>query len=171
MWKRVVAQILNRLIILIPAILLLGGISLLLYPDYFIFGKDDSGWLMVTLYKYMLFLPLVFMDLISRPSAFWQVIEIILPSLMCIIIIETISIRLLKRDVGMKIMGLRLESIQNKSLTLSQIIVRTTLKYFSLAFFPFVLIYPFINKDKMTLHDKLSRTRVVWVQGIKLVYL
>lgn len=159
--KRVAAHILNKFIIFIPAILLLGGISLLVYPNYFIFGKDDSGWLMVTLYKYMLFLPLVFMDLISKPSGFWQVIEIILPALICIIIIEIVSIALLKRNLGMKIMGLKIESVKNKPLSLSQIILRTTLKYFSLAFFPFLLIYTFLNKEKMTLHDKLSDTRVV----------
>ena len=161
MWKKLAAHILNKFIIFIPAILLLGGISLLLYPNYFIFGKDDSVWLMVTFYKYMLFLPLVFIDLISKPSDFWQVIEIILPALICIIIIEIVSVGLLKRDLGMKIMGLRIESVENKTLSLSQIILRTTLKYFSLAFFPFLLIYTFLNKDKMTLHDKLSHTRVV----------
>ena len=146
MWKKLAAHILNKFIIFIPAILLLGGISLLLYPNYFIFGKDDSVWLMVTFYKYMLFLPLVFIDLISKPSDFWQVIEIILPALICIIIIEIVSVGLLKRDLGMKIMGLRIESVENKTLSLSQIILRTTLKYFSLAFFPFLLIYTFLNK-------------------------
>ena len=80
---------------------------------------------------------------------------------MCLVIIEIISITLMKRDIGMKIMGLKIVSAKNKSLSLIQIIVRTIVKYFSLAFFPFLLVYIFFNKEKMTLHDKISCTKVV----------
>ena len=159
--KRVTAHILNRLIIFIPSILLLGVISLLISPNYFIFGKDDSGWLILYLYRYMIFLPTVFLDLIRAALEFLRIIEIILPALICLVIIEIISISLMKRDIGMKIMGLKIVSIKDKPLSLIQIIVRTIIKYFSLAFFPFVLVYIFLNKEKLTLHDKTSCTKVV----------
>lgn len=51
--------------------------------------------------------------------------------------------------------------MKDKPLSLAQIIVRTTIKYFSLAFFPFVLVYIFFTKEKITLHDKVSCTKVV----------
>lgn len=159
--KRIIAHVLNKVIIFIPALLLLGGISLIVAPNYFIFGKDDSGWLMIHLYRYLILLPTVFLDLIRIPLEFLVIIKIILPALMCLVIIEIISITLMKRDIGMKIMGLKIVSAKNKSLSLIQIIVRTIVKYFSLAFFPFLLVYIFFNKEKMTLHDKISCTKVV----------
>ena len=67
----------------------------------------------------------------------------------------------MKRNIGMKIMGLKIVSIKDDPLNLVQIIVRTIIKYFSLAFFPFALIYIFFNKEKATLHDKISSTKVV----------
>ena len=163
--KRIAAHILNRVIIFFPAMLLLGGVSLLVFPSYFIFGNDPgSGWLILWLYRYMICLPIVFLDLIRLPLEFLKIIEIILPSLICLIIIEIISITIIKRDIGMKIMGLKIVSIKDKPLSLPQIIVTTIIKYFSLAFFPFVLVYIFFNKDKITLHDKISSTKVVKVQ-------
>ena len=134
--KRITAHIINKVIIFIPSILLLGGISLLIGPNYFIFGKDDSGWLILHLYRYMIFLPSVFLDLIRAPLEFFGIIKIILPALICLVIIEIISIALIKRDIGMKIMGLKIVSIKDKPLSLIQIIVRTIIKYISLAFLP-----------------------------------
>lgn len=162
--KRLIAHILNRVIIFIPSMLLLGGIALLIYPSYFIFGKDESGWLILWLFKYLLFLPTVFLDLIRLPFEFLDIIEIILPALISLIIIEIISTTLMKRDIGMKIMGLKIVSTKDKPLSLVQIIVRTITKYFSLAFFPLVLIYIFLNKENMPLHDKVSSTKVVKIE-------
>ena len=163
--KRISAHILNKIIIFIPSMILLGGISLLIFPSYFIFGNDQSsGWLIFWLLKYMICLPTVFLDLIIRPLEFLKVIEIILPALISLIIIEIVSIALIKADIGMKIMGLEILSIKDKPLSLIQIIVRTIIKYFSLAFFPFVLVFIFLNKEKMTLHDRISSTKVVEVQ-------
>lgn len=144
--KRITAHILNKVIIFFPSMILLGGISVLIFPSYFIFGNDPgSGWLIFWLLKYMICLPTVFLDLIIRLSEFLQVIEIVLPALISLIITEIISINLIKRDIGMKIMGLKIVSIKDKPLSLMQIIVRTIIKYFSLAFFPFVLVYIFFN--------------------------
>lgn len=165
MGKRIAAHILNKVIIFFPSMILLGGISLLISPSYFIFGNDQgSGWLIFWLLKYMICLPIVFLDLIRLPLEFLKIIEIILPALICLIIIEIISISLIKCDIGMKIMGLRIVSVKDKPLSLTQIIVRTIIKYFSLAFVPFTLVYIFFNKDKKTFHDKISRTKVVKVQ-------
>lgn len=103
--KRIAAHILNKIIISFPAMLLLGGVSLLIFPSYFIFGNEEgSGWLIFWLLKYMICLPVVFLDLIRLPLEFLKIIEIILPSLICLIIIEIISITIIKRDIGMKIM-------------------------------------------------------------------
>ena len=162
--KRIIAHVINKVIIFIPALLLLGGISLMVAPNYFIFGKDDSGWLMVYLYKYLIFLPTVFLDLFRVPKGFFEITKIIVPTLICLIIIDIIMVYLLKRDIGMKIMGLKIVSTKNKPLGLMQIIVRTIIKYFSLAFFPFALVYIFFNKKQMTLHDKISCTTVVKMQ-------
>lgn len=163
--KRIAAHILNKVIIFFPAMSLLGGISLFIFPNYFIFGNNQgSGWLIFWLLKYMICLPTIFLDLIRLPLEFLKIIEIILPVLICLIIIEIISISLIKRDIGMKIMGLKIVSIKDKPLSLIQIIVRTIIKYFSLAFFPFALVYIFLNKEKKTLHDKISCTKVVKVQ-------
>lgn len=162
--KRITAHILNRIIIFIPSMLLLGGIALLIYPSYFIFGNDESGWLILLLFKYLVFLPTVFLDLIRLPFEFLGIIEIILPALISMIIIEIISITLIKGDIGMKIIGLEIVSTKDKPLSLKQIIVRTIIKYFSLAFIPFVLIYIFLNQEKMPLHDKVSCTKVIKMQ-------
>jgi len=162
--KRITAHILNRIIIFIPSMLLLGGVTKLLYPSYFIFGNDESGWLIFWLLRNMVFLPTVFLDIVRLPLEFIKIIEIILPALISLIIIEIISITLMKRDIGMKIIGLKIESIKDNPLSIIQIIVRTIIKYISLAFFPFVLVYPFLNKEKMTLHDKISSTKVVKIQ-------
>ena len=160
--KRITAHILNKLIIFLPSMILLGGITLLILPNYFIFGNGQaSGWLIFWLLKYMICLPTVFLDLISRPLEFLQIIEIILPALISLIIIEIVSINLIKSDIGMKIIGLKIISIKDKPLTVIQIIVRTIIKYFSLAFFPFALVYIFLNTEKRTLHDKISYTKVI----------
>lgn len=162
MGKRITAHIINRVLIFIPSMILLGGVSLLIFPSYFIFGNDESsGWLIFWLLKYMICLPTVFLDLVSRPLEFLKVIEIILPALISLIIIEIISIILIKRDIGMRIMGLKIVSLTEKRLSLIQIIVRTIIKYVSLAFFPFALVYIFLNKEKTTLHDKISYTKVL----------
>ena len=160
--KRIIAHILNKVIIFFPAMILLGGISWLVFPGYFIFGNDPvSGWLILWLLKYMICLPTVFLDIISRPLEFLQIIEIILPALISLIIIEITSITLMKSDIGMRIMGLKIVSIKDKPLSLTQIIVRTMVKYFSLAFFPLVLVYIFSNKEQLTFHDKISSTKLV----------
>jgi uncharacterized RDD family membrane protein YckC len=160
--KRIAAHILNKVIIFLPSMILLGGLSLIIFPSYFIFGNDPGyGWLILWLLKYMICLPTVFLDLLRLPLEFLVIIKIILPALICIIIVESISIILIKRDIGMRIMGLTIVSIKDKPLSLIQIITRTIIKYFSLAFFPFVLIYIFFNKEKITLHDKISCTKVV----------
>lgn len=161
--KRITAHVLNRVLIFFPSMILLGGIAYLVYPNYFIFGNDQSsGWLIFWLLKYMICLPTVFVDLLSsRPTEILGILEIILPPLLSVISIEIITISILKRDIGMKIMGLSIVSIKNTPLGLLQIITRTVIKYFTLAFFPFALIYTFFNKDKMTLHDKMACTKVV----------
>ncbi|MHA6261154.1 RDD family protein [Sporosarcina sp. CAU 1771] len=170
--KRIAAHILNRVILFIPSMLLLGGISYLIYPSYFIFGNDgSSGWLVFWLLKYMICLPTVFLDLISRPLEFLSILEIIVPALLSLISVEIISISLLKRNLGMKIMGLTLVSINDKPVSLLQIIGRTLIKYFSLAFFPIALIYIVVNKEKMSLHDKISSTKVVEVQNKKRIHI
>ena len=109
----------------------------------------------------MIFLPIVFLDLIRLPLEFVMILKVIVPSLGCLAIIEIITILLLKRDIGMKIMGLKIVSLKNKPLDLRQIIVRTVIKYLSLAFFPFTLIYILFNKERLSLHDKISCTKVV----------
>ena len=145
--------------------ILIGSISFIIFPNYFIFGKDpNSGWLIFWLFKYMVFLPTVFVDLVRLPLEFLEIIEIVLPALICIIIIESIIIILIKRNIGMKIMGLRIISTKDKPISLIQIIVRTITKYFSLAFFPFTLIYIFLNKEKLPLYDKISHTKVVKIE-------
>ena len=40
--KRISAHFLNRLIIFFPAMILLGGVSFIVFPSYFIFGNDGS---------------------------------------------------------------------------------------------------------------------------------
>ena len=162
--KRISAHILNRIIITIPALSLVWGISSLIFPKYFFLATDDSAYLIFVLYKYMIFLPTVFLDLIRYPHEFMAmmtVIEIILPALISLIIIEIISINLMKANIGMKIMGLKIISMKTQPLSLTQVIVRTIIKYFLLAFFPFVLLYIFLNKNKVTFYDKISCTKVV----------
>ena len=159
--KRITAHIINKVIIFIPSILLIGGISLVIAPNYFILGKDESGWLILYLFRYMAFLPIVFLDLIKRPLEFLEIINIILPTLMCFVIIDIMSIAVMKRDIGMKIMRIKIVSTNNKPLHLLQIIVRTLIKYFTLAFLPFTLAYIFLNKERLTLHDKIASTKVV----------
>ena len=58
--KRIAAHILNKVIIFFPAMLLLGGGSLLIFRSYFIFGNDQgSGWLIFWVLRYMICLPTV----------------------------------------------------------------------------------------------------------------
>ena len=161
--KRMAAHILNKLLIFIPSLLLLGGISLVIAPNYFIFGKDESGWLMVYLYKYLIFLPTVFLDFLRDPSEYLSIIYIILPTLICLTVVDILTISLLKADLGMKILKLKIISTKNKPLSFGQITARTFLKYLSLAFFPFVLLFIFFDDEKKTMHDKLCYTRVVKV--------
>ncbi len=159
--KRISAHILNKIILLFPSLYLLGAVCLVVAPNYFIFGKDDSGWLMVYLYRYLLCLPLAFYDLIKSPRDFPTIIFVLLPALTCFIFLEIITILVIKCDIGMKIMRLRIVSISNMPLSLLQIVVRTITKYLSLAFFPFALIYIFRNEERITFHDRISGTKVV----------
>ena len=168
MLKRIIAHIINRLIIFIPSLLLLGGIAYLINPDYFIFDNGvNTGWDIFYLYKYMLFLPLVFKDIISNPAGeFLYTMKLVGPALLCVITVESISIALLKRHIGMKIIGLTLVSLKDSQVSLVQILVRTLLKYFTLAFFPIALIYIFFNKERMTVHDQISSTKVVFTPSM-----
>jgi uncharacterized RDD family membrane protein YckC len=147
--RKMIAHILNRIIIVIPALVLVWAISKLMFPNYFIVATDESG---------------VFVDLaLLGPEymAATEIIHIILPTLMSMIFIDIITIALMKGDIGMKIMGLKIVSIKDKPLSLIKIIIRTIIKYSLLAFFPFLLVYIFINNEKMTLYDKISSTKVV----------
>ncbi len=159
--KRLIAHILNKIILLFPSLYLLAAICLMIAPNYFIFGKDESGWLMVYLYRYLLCLPLAFYDLIRSHLTFSSIIFVLMPALMCFIFLEIITILVIKRHIGMKIMGLKIVSIHNKPLSLLQIVVRTIMKYLSLAFFPFALIYIFRNEERIAFHDKISGVKVV----------
>ena len=162
--RRIIAHILNKIIIVIPALLLVWGISKLMFPNYFILATDESGLVILWLYKYLIFLPGVFLDLIFLGPEYMtaiEIIQIILPTLMSLIFIDIINIALMKGDIGMKIMGLKIVSIKDKPLSLIQIIIRTIIKYFLLTFFPFLLVYIFFNKEKITLYDKISSTKVV----------
>lgn len=158
--KRTIAHILNKMILLFPALLMLGGIALVIQPNYFIFGKDDSGWLMVYLYRYMIFLPGIILGIIRIPNEILNILYITLPTLFCLIILEIACVKFLKGDIGMKIMKLQIISVGDKPLRLTQIIFRTLLKYFVLVFIPFMLFYIFFNKNKDSLHDTLSGTKV-----------
>ena len=162
--RKMIAHILNRIIIVIPALVLVWAISKLMFPNYFIVATDESGLVILWLYKYLIFLPGVFVDLaLLGPEymAATEIIHIILPTLMSMIFIDIITIALMKGDIGMKIMGLKIVSIKDKPLSLIKIIIRTIIKYSLLAFFPFLLVYIFINNEKMTLYDKISSTKVV----------
>lgn len=161
-FKRTAAHILNRIIILVPAMLLLRGESFLINPSYFIFGKGgQSGWLIFWLFKYLACLPLVFLDLIRQPLEIVKIVEIILPALLCLITIDVFSIRLIRGDLRMRIMGLKLESLKDSLLSLVQILTRTFIKYLLLAFFPLVLVYIFLNKENTVLYDRVSSTKII----------
>lgn len=58
--RRMIAHTLNRIIIVIPALVLVWGISKLMFPNYFILANDESGLVILWLYKYLIFLSLVF---------------------------------------------------------------------------------------------------------------
>ena len=77
--KRLIAHILNKIILLFPSLYLLAAICLMIAPNYFIFGKDESGWLMVYLYRYLLCLPLAFYDLIRSHLTFSSIIFVLMP--------------------------------------------------------------------------------------------
>ncbi len=163
MTRRITAHIINRIILFIPALLLLGGVAYLVNPNYFIFDNGvNLGWDILFLYRYMLFLPFVFKDMtITFPKEFLSILEIIGPALLCVVALESVSIVWLKRHIGMKIMGLILVSLKGTQVSFVQIVIRTLLKYFTLAFFPIGFVYILFNKERMTLHDKLSGTKVV----------
>lgn len=163
MMRRIAAHLINRVILFIPALLLLGGVAYLVNPNYFIFDNGvNVGWDILYLYRYMLFLPFVFKDVLTTfPTEFLFILEIIGPALLCIVALESLSIVRLKRHIGMKIMGLTLVSVKGTQVSFVQILIRTLLKYFTLAFVPIALVYILFNKEGMTLHDKLSGTKVV----------
>ena len=83
--KRMAAHCINRSILFIPTLLLLGGAAYLVNPDYFIFDTgENTGWDILYLYRYMLFLPLVFKDLVTVfPAAPLSILTIIGPALLC----------------------------------------------------------------------------------------
>ena len=65
--KRIAAHMLNKVIIFFPSMILLGGIGLLIFPNYFIFGNDQaSGWLIFWLLKYMICLPTVLLSIVYK---------------------------------------------------------------------------------------------------------
>lgn len=166
MFKRLSAHLINRIVISILGLLLLSGIALIFAPDYFIFGKDDSGLLMINLFAYMIFLPNVFIDLMKNPSEYLIIIYIILPILICMISLEILFIRLYQCHIGMKVVGLRIVSTRGKNLLLSQIMIRTVSKYIGMTLFPFLVVYIFLNKGKLGVHDKVSRTEVIELSQI-----
>ena len=163
MTRRITAHILNRIILFIPALLLLGGVAYLVNPNYYIFDNGvNLGWDIVHLYRYMLFLPFIFKDVLTTfPTQFLFILEIIGPALLCVVALESMSIAWLKCHMGMKIVGLTLVSVKGTKVSFVQMVVRTLLKYFTLAFFPIGFVCILFNKERMTLHDKLSGTKVV----------
>lgn len=160
--RRISAHLLTKIITFLPTLLVLGGVTFLVYPNYFIFGTEaNSGWLVFWLIKYMVLLPTVFLDLISRTSELLIILEIIVPTLLILIMIEVLSIIIMNGHIGMRIVGLKIVSVKNEPLHLLQIVVRTIIKYLSFAFFPVAFAYMFLSKEKKTLHDKVSCTKVV----------
>lgn len=75
--------------------------------------------------------------------------------------LDSIIAYTLKGDIGKKIFKLSIVSNNHKKAKFSQIIIRCIIKYFTLAFAPFCLLYPIFNKERLMLHDKISKTKVV----------
>lgn len=108
-----------------------------------------------------IFLPGIFIDAITRAIS----IPTALLSGVCLLIsftlFDSIISYIFKADIGKKLLKLKMVSNKNDKLKFSQIFLRCTAKYASLIFFPFLLIYPILKKDQVSLHDKIARTSVI----------
>ena len=76
------------------------------------------------------------------------------------IITDTILGILLKEDMGKRILRLKVYTTAGEEITPKTYLIRNIIKYVSIMFFPIVLIYPFFNEERNTLHDKILGTKV-----------
>lgn len=65
-----------------------------------------------------------------------------------------------RQTLGMRAWKLRLESLDNKPISIYQLLIRSNVAILSFAFMGLGYFYMFFNTKRNTLHDKLSKT---WV--------
>lgn len=85
-----------------------------------------------------------------------HVLSLVLSVVFAYILIETIITFIFKGDLGNLIFKLRVYRKDNKKPTLFKILLRTTIKDFSITFFPPILLFSLFNKRKLFLHEIIS---------------
>ncbi|HHX60335.1 MAG TPA: RDD family protein [Epulopiscium sp.] len=160
--SRILAYILNVIIIMIPTVLLANFIffkyqelaDIQHFTGYEILDTVDLS-------IDAIFLPRIFIDAITRAISIPTALLSGGSLLISFTLFDSIISYIFKADIGKKLLKVKIVSNNNDKIKFTQIFLRCILKYVTLIFFPFLLIYPILKKDRVSLHDKIARTKVI----------
>ena len=159
------AYLINTVIIAVPAVFLA---EKLLYVFLLISkGKDfifDSFFIMVDFMIYGLFQYKIFFDIIEGYYSLYSVLEIAVPLVISFILIEFTLLQKFKFDIGKKLLNLTVVAQRTKEVKPHQLLLRCSVKYLTLAFFPLGFLWVVVDKEKLFLHDRLARTKVILLE-------
>ena len=159
------AYLINTVIIAAPAVFLA---EKLLYVFLLISkGKDfifDSFFIMVDFMIYGLFQYKIFFDIIEGYYSLYSVLEIAVPLVISFILIEFTLLQKFKFDIGKKLLNLTVVAQRTKEVKPHQLLLRCCVKYLTLAFFPLGFLRVLVDKEKLFLHDRLARTKVILLE-------
>ena len=167
MISRIVAYLVNKIFLIIPVYIFYEYVYVRsgIYRQHeYSGGNGLSGLFVLEAMIGILCLPYSgivssgILDYGIQISLSWLIVPLIIIS--GFIIIDTIVSVILKGDIGKKILRLKVCTKKGEELTGGKYLLRNIIKYFSLMFFPIILIYPLFNKGRDTLHDKILGTKV-----------
>ena len=154
---------------LLNVIVLIGPVIFLANNIYFGYQKlmniqSFTGYEILETFdlaRYTFFLPSIFIDTITKAIYISETFMFGIPIIVSFTLFDSIISYFLKTDIGKKGLKLRIVTDHNEMPKLNQIILRCIVKYSTLAFIPFCLIYPMFDRNKLMLHDRIARTRLV----------
>lgn len=170
---RIIVYIINKLILVIPVTILccvaymyMDIATILNAPELEPFVKDN-GLFIVVIFLYVLCIPLGIYGMITENGSKGIFVNLLVVVLVLIvyILVESIYTRLSNQCVRKSISKKEIINIDGGKATFLQILLRTSIKYLTISFMPYMFLYYFVSKEHIMFHDLVAKTKLGTVEG------
>lgn len=147
--KRFLGYILNKVCIVVPTTFLsIFSFSILYTISDAKAISGESGWYFLYQIIYSIFLPYGGYDFYSNLFKGFSMgdFKLLLSVLLTYIFVESLILTIFKTDVGSIALGLKIQEFNKIKPTFLKILLRSTIKYLSIAFFLPIMLFPLFNK-------------------------